>query len=76
MLNLQNVTKVMKCRCLIYRMLRQKQQKVTLYIDCMMFVAVISVISWQPVHLFMLSWGLFNQYTKQYSFQATGCFPI
>ena len=34
----------------------------------------ISVISWQRVHLSMLSWSSLNQYSTQYSFQATGCF--
>ena len=34
----------------------------------------ISVILWQPVHLSMLSWSYFNQYSIQYSFQATGFF--
>ena len=31
----------------------------------------ISVVSPRPVHLFMLSWSSFNQYSEQYSFQAT-----
>ena len=47
-------------------------------IDCMVFNAVfnsISVISRQPVHLSMLSWSSFKQYSAEYSFQATGCFP-
>ena len=47
-------------------------------IDCMMFNAIfnrISVISQRPVHLSILSWCSFNQYSAQYSFQATGCFP-
>ena len=47
-------------------------------IDCMVFNAVfnsISVISLRPVHLSMLSWSSFNQYSAQYSSQATGCFP-
>ena len=35
----------------------------------------ISVIMQQPVHLSMLSWSSFSQYSLQYSFQATGCFP-
>ena len=35
----------------------------------------ISVISRRPVHLSMLSWSSFNQYSAQYSFQATGCLP-
>ena len=35
----------------------------------------ISVILWHLVHLFMLSWSSSNQYSTQYSFQATGCFP-
>ena len=35
----------------------------------------ISVVSLQPVHLSMLSWSYLNQYSAQYSFQATGCFP-
>ena len=35
----------------------------------------ISDVSRQPVHLSKLSWSSFNQYTAQYSFQATGCFP-
>ena len=46
-------------------------------IDCMLFNAIfnsISIISQRPVHLFMLSWSSFNQYSAQYSFQATGCF--
>ena len=47
-------------------------------IDCMMLNAVfnsISVISGRPVHLAMLSWSSVSQYSTQYSFQATGCFP-
>ena len=34
----------------------------------------ISFISRLPVHLSMLSWNSFNQYSAQYSFQATGRF--
>ena len=33
------------------------------------------VISQRPVHLPMLSWSSFYQYSAQYSFQATDCFP-
>ena len=47
-------------------------------IDCMVINAIvnsISVISRRPVHLPMLSWSSFNQYSAQYSFQTTGCFP-
>ena len=47
-------------------------------ICCMGFNAVfntISVISQRPVHLPMLSWSSIDQYSAQYSFQATGCFP-
>ena len=33
-----------------------------------------SAISWWPVHLSMLSWSSFYQYSTKYSFQATGCF--
>ena len=36
----------------------------------------ILVILQRPVHLPILSWSLFNQYSAQYSFQARGCFPI
>ena len=36
----------------------------------------ISVIWWGPMHLSMLPWSSFNQYSAQYSSQATGCFPI
>ena len=32
-------------------------------------------ILWQPVHLSILSWSSFNQYSAQYSIQATGCLP-
>ena len=42
------------------------------------FIAVfnnISLISLRPMHLSMLSSRSFNQYSAQYSFQATGCFP-
>ena len=35
----------------------------------------ISVIPWRPLCLCMLSRYYFNQYSTQYSFQATGCFP-
>ena len=35
----------------------------------------ISVISQWPMHLSMLSWSSFNQFSAQYSFQASGCFP-
>ena len=35
-----------------------------------------SVITRRPVNLSMLSRSSFNQYSKQFSFQATGCFPI
>ena len=35
----------------------------------------ISVISRPPVHLSMLSWRSFNQYSAQYALQGTGCFP-
>ena len=47
-------------------------------INCMAFNVVfnsISVILWQPVQLSMLSWSSFNQYSAQYSFQVTRCFP-
>ena len=46
-------------------------------IYCMVFNAVfnsISVISLRPVRLSMLFRSSFNQYSAQYSFQATGCF--
>ena len=46
--------------------------------NCMVFNIVfntISLISQRPVHLSMLSWSSFNQYSTQYSVQATGCFP-
>ena len=48
------------------------------FIDCMVLNAIfnsISVISQQPVLISMLSWSYFNQYSAQYSFQATGCSP-
>ena len=48
------------------------------FIDCMVFNTVfnsISVTSQWLVHLSMFSWSSFNQYSTQYSFQATGCFP-
>ena len=44
---------------------------------CMVFNFIsnsISVKSRWPVHLSMLSWSSFNQYSTQYYFQATGCF--
>ena len=47
-------------------------------INWMAFNAVfnsISVISRRPVHISMLSWSSFHQYSAQYSFQATGCLP-
>ena len=47
-------------------------------ICCIFYYAVfniILIISRYPVHLSMLSWGSFDQYSTQYSFQATGCFP-
>ena len=34
-----------------------------------------SVISLRQVHLPMLSWSTFNQYSAQYFFPATGCSP-
>ena len=42
----------------------------------MVFNAIFNSISVtsQPVHLSMLFWSSFNQYSAQYSFQATGCF--
>ena len=46
--------------------------------DCMVFNAVFncnSVILWRPLHLSTLFWSSFNQYSTQYSFHATGCFP-
>ena len=55
-----------------------KRQLIHWLIACMVFNAVfnsISVISWRPVHLSMLFWSSFNQYSTHYSFQATGCFP-
>ena len=45
----------------------------------MVFNAVfngIPVISRRPMHPPILSWNPFNQYSSQYSFQATGCFPV
>ena len=48
------------------------------FIDFMVFNAIfnsISVISQRSVHLSTLSWSSFNQYSAQYSFKATGCFP-
>ena len=36
------------------------------------FFNSISVISWRPVHPPMIFWSSFNQYSVQYSFQATG----
>ena len=47
-------------------------------IDCVVIKAFfnsISVISQWPVDLSMLSWSSFNQYSAQYSSQATGYFP-
>ena len=47
-------------------------------IDWKVFNAVsnsISVISQWPVDLSMLLWSSFNQFSAQYSIQATGCFP-
>ena len=44
----------------------------------MVFNAVlssISVISRRPMQLSMHSWSSLNQYSAQYSFQATGCYP-
>ena len=35
----------------------------------------ISVTSRRPVHLSMLSWSSFNQYSAQYPLQTTGCLP-
>ena len=35
----------------------------------------ISVIPLRPVHISMLSWSSLNQYSAQYYFQATSCFP-
>ena len=37
---------------------------------------VTSVISWQQMHLPILSWNSIHQYFTQYSFKATSCFPI
>ena len=57
---------------------RDRKKETEKMIDCMLFHAVfnnISVISQWPVHLSMLSWSSFNQYSAQYSFQAIGCFP-
>ena len=45
----------------------------------MVFNAILnslSVILQRPVHLSKLSWSSFDQYSAQYSFQATGCFPM
>ena len=35
----------------------------------------ISVMSRWPVHLSILSWSSYKQYSAQYSFQAIGCYP-
>ena len=56
----------------------KKIRQICPVIDCMVFNAVsniFSVISRRPLHLSMLSWNSFNQYSAQYSFQATSCFP-
>ena len=39
------------------------------------FFFIISVISRRPVHLSMLSWCSFYQYSAQYSFEALSAFP-
>ena len=38
-------------------------------------INIIPVISLQPVYVTMLSWNSFHQYSIQYPFKATGCFP-
>ena len=41
----------------------------------MLFATVFQFFSWQPVHLSMLSWSSYKQYSTQYSFHPTGWFP-
>ena len=41
---------------------------------CKGLIYGVSGISLLPVHLSMLSWISFNQYSAQYYFQATGCY--
>ena len=36
---------------------------------------IISCISRRPVHLYILFWTIFRQYSAHYFFQVTGCFP-
>ena len=31
--------------------------------------------SWRPLHISILSWSSFKQYSAHYSFQVDGCFP-
>ena len=48
--------------------------QIDLLTDCVVVNAVfhsISGISWRPVHLSMLSWSCFNQYSAQLTYQAT-----
>ena len=57
---------------------RKKRACFGYLVGCMVFNTVfnsISVISGRPVQLSMLSLSSFNQYSAQYSFQGTGCFP-
>ena len=45
-----------------------------LLINCMVLNTIFNIISvtlWQPVHLSIFTWHSFNQYSTQYSFQAT-----
>ena len=46
-------------------------------IDCLMFNVFFSiiVIVWRGSALIYVSQDFFNQYSSQYSFQASGCFP-
>ena len=67
-----------KTRCVYETFMPLKQPFFSKHVGCIVFNAIfksISIILWQPVHLSMPSWSSFNQYSAQYSFQATGCFP-
>ena len=44
-------------------------------IGCNTAFNIILDISRRPLHLSILSCSSFNQYSAQYSFQTTGCFP-
>ena len=74
-----NFLKIKRSFFLHYSRLLHKNEFYDWLIDCMvayalLFLNIFSVVSRWTMHLFMVSWNYFYQYSARYSSQANGCF--